>query len=330
MKTSSFFILFSCLLLTHLALSQNKGKWETIISDTEPIARHECSFVAVENKFYLVGGRGIKPVSIYNTATNSWTEGKEPPIEIHHFQGVSYKGSIYIFGAMSGKYPYEKPLEKVLIYDPAADEWKIGPEIPKERRRGSAGVVVQNDKAYLISGIVDGHNSTHVPWADVYDLKSGIWTILADAPRPRDHFHAAYKDGKIYAAGGRNSSFANNQTFELTIPQVDVYDIASDTWSTVPEKNNLPTMRAGTSAVFLGDNLVVIGGESIAQNEAHNTIEAYNIKSKTWLILAKMNRGRHGSQAIVYDNKIYTAAGSGNRGGKPELSSMEVFQVTGN
>lgn len=306
------------------------GNWETISCATEPIARHECSFVAVGDKFYLLGGRGIKPVSIYNIETNTWTEGKEPPIEIHHFQAVAYQGKIYMFGAMSGKYPYEKPLKNILIYDPEKNEWEIGSEIPESRRRGSSGVIVQNDKAYIISGIVDGHNSTHVPWTDVYDFKTGNWNILNDAPRPRDHFHAAYKDGKIYAAGGRNSSFATNQTFDLTIQEIDVYDIQSNTWSTLPDKNNILTLRAGTSAAFLGSDLIIVGGESMAQKEAHNNVEAYNLATKVWRKLESLNRGRHGSQAIVYKNKIYIAAGSGNRGGIPELSTMEVFQFINN
>ena len=339
LKTMKRYILFS--MISFICFTQNscaqkkhsedtvlQGKWETISSTTRPIARHECSFVAVDSEFYLLGGRGIKPVSIYNTETNTWSAGKESPMEIHHFQAVSYKGSIYMFGAMSGKYPYEKPLKNILIYNPEENEWKIGPEIPKERRRGSAGVIVHEDKAYIVSGIVDGHNSTHVPWVDVYDFKTETWGILEDAPRPRDHFHAAYKDGKIYAAGGRNSSYATNQTFDLTVAEVDIYDIESNTWSTLTKENNIPTMRAGTSSAFLGNDLIVIGGESLAQKEAHNTIEAYNIKSKTWRNLQNINRGRHGSQAIVYKNKVYIVAGSGNRGGKPELSSLEVFKFT--
>ena len=54
---------------TELIFSQNsslQGKWETISSSNSPISRHENSFVRVKHKFYLLGGRGIKPVSIYN------------------------------------------------------------------------------------------------------------------------------------------------------------------------------------------------------------------------------------------------------------------------
>lgn len=321
--------LFCCfLMLSQIISAQEKNSianWQTVSSSNHCIARHECSFVNVDDKFYLLGGRGIKPVSIYDTKTNTWTDGKEPPVEIHHFQAVSYKGSIYMFGAMSGEYPYETPLENILIYNPDENEWKIGPEIPEARRRGSAGAIVHNDKAYIFSGIVDGHNSGHVPWVDSYDFKTNTWKVLADAPRSRDHFHAAIKNNEIYCAGGRNSSYATNQTFELTIAEVDVYNLTSNTWSTLPKRNNIPTERAGASSVFLGNDLIVIGGESVTQIVAHNNVEAYNIKSEKWQTLDTLDRGRHGTQAIIYKKTIFIAAGSGSRGGAPELDSMEQF-----
>ncbi len=317
------------LLITQIGMAQTPskvGKWETINAKNETLARHECSFVNVGDQFYLMGGRGIKPVAIYDLKTNSWTDGKEPPIEIHHFQVVAYQGIIYMFSAMTGKFPYETPLKNILIYNPKTNEWSEGEAIPEGRQRGSAGVVLQGDKAYIVSGIVDGHNSKHVPWMDVYDFKIKKWTILADAPRARDHFHAVLKDGKIYAAGGRNSSFSTKQTFDLTIPEVDVYDIKTNQWSTLPKESNLPVLRAGASVVVLGNDLIVIGGESMQQKEAHNDVDAYNFGIKTWRKLDNLNTGRHGTQAIIYKNTIYIAAGCGSRGGKPELSSIEMFK----
>ncbi|GAA4957685.1 Kelch repeat-containing protein [Algibacter aquimarinus] len=328
MNSQRILFIFNLFLLSCLSFSQvieSKGVWQTLETINSPVARHENSFVRVKNKFYLLGGRGIKPISIYNVKTNTWSQGAKPPVEIHHFQAVTYKGNIYIFGAMTGKYPYETPLPNILIYNPKKDIWVEGAEIPKERRRGSAGVVIQKNNAYIVSGIVDGHNSTHVPWVDVYDFKTKIWKILKDAPRPRDHFHAAINDGKIYAVGGRNSSYATKQTFQLTIPEVDVYDIDTNNWTTLGKENNINVQRAGASCVFLGDDLVLIGGESISQKEAHQDVDAYNIKTKTWRKLNNLKRGRHGSQAIVYKKEIYIVAGSGNRGGKPELYSMEKF-----
>ena len=301
------------------------GKWETVITENDALARHENGFVGVDNKFYLIGGRGLKPISIYDVDKNSWSEGAMPPIEIHHFQAVAYKGLIYVIGAMTGKYPYEKPVANILIYNPRQDIWHKGDEIPVKRRRGSAGIVVNKGKAYIISGIVDGHNGTHVPWTDSYNLETKKWQVLSDAPRSRDHFHAVISNGKIYAVGGRNSSFATNQTFQLTIPEVDIYNVEDNTWYTLPEKSNLQIERAGASTVFVKNYLVLIGGESESQKQAHKQVDALNTQTNKWLKLDMLETGRHGSQAIIYKGKIYIAAGSGNRGGKPELSSLEKF-----
>lgn len=307
----------------HSQSQDSENEWETIKTDGLPLARHENSFVAVDSNFYLLGGRGIKPISIYNVETNIWTEGAAPNIEIHHFQGVAYNNKVYVIGAMTGKYPYEKPLANMLVYDPATDTWETGPEIPEERRRGSCGVVIDGDSVYMISGIVDGHNSTHVPWVDRYDFTTKKWTVLADAPRARDHFQAAIRHGKIYAAGGRTSSFATKQTFELTVPEIDIYDIESDTWTTLDERRNIPTERAGTTTVLYEDQLLVIGGESSSQQSAHDHVEALNLSTLEWSKLNSLNRGRHGTQGIIHEGAIYIVAGSGNRGGKPELDTLE-------
>lgn len=328
-RTHLLLISFFCI-ITNIAHSQNENvttHWESRETTGTPLARHENSFVAVGKNFYLLGGRGIKPISIYNTETNTWTEGAAPTIEIHHFQGVAYNDKLYVIGAMTGKYPYETPVTHMLIYDPEKDNWEDGPEIPEERRRGSCGVVIDGNSVYMVSGIVDGHNGTHVPWMDRYDFKTGKWTVLADAPRARDHFQAAIGDGKIYAVGGRNSSFATQQTFELTIPEVDVYDIRKNAWHTLVETANLPTQRAGTSTVLYENQLILIGGESSTQELAHTEVEALNLTTMKWKALPPLNRGRHGTQAILHDNGIYIAAGSGNRGGKPELDSLEKLAL---
>ena len=226
---------------------------------------------------------------------------------------------------MTGKYPHEKPLDKILIYKPKEDKWIWGDSIPESRGRGSAGIVVKDDFAFVISGITDGHWEGHVAWVDRYNFKTGKWTVLSDAPRPRDHFQAALYNNKIYCASGRNSSAKTNETFNLTIPEVDVYDIKSNTWETLPESSNIPIQRAGASAIINKGNLIVIGGESAAQKTAHNDIDVLELESGNWISGKKLVRGRHGTQAIIYKNTIYIAAGSGNRGGKPELASMEAF-----
>ena len=323
-----FFLIFSLLLILQrnclLAENNETGKW--VIQDTKgkPVARHENSFVECDGKLYLIGGRGIKPVNIYNPETKEWKEGKKTPIELHHFQAVAYKGEIYVAGAQTGGYPHEEPVKHIYIYHCEKDEWRKGAVIPEKRRRGAAGCAIYNDKLYLCCGIIDGHYDGHVKWFDEYDLVKKTWKQLPDAPRKRDHFQAVVINNKMYAASGRLSSKKTNQVFSLTVKEVDFYDFETGKWQSLPAEDNLPTLRAGASAVNFNEELFIIGGES-SQKTAHNNVEVFNPEKHKWMRYPSLNRGRHGTQAVVFDNKIFIVAGSGNRGGRPELNSLEIY-----
>ncbi|MDQ8197965.1 kelch repeat-containing protein [Pelagicoccus enzymogenes] len=298
------------------------AEWKTLETNGEPVARHEAGFLDVEDKAYLVGGRRINPVSIFDPATNTWTQGAASPIEIHHFQPVEYKGEIWVVGAMTGKFPNETPVEKVLIYNPEKDAWRWGPEIPEGRARGGAGVSLYEGKIYLSAGITRGHMGGFIPWHDVLDPETGEWTQLPDAPHARDHFQSAVLDGKLYLAGGRQTSRETNEVFSRTVAPVDVYDFASGTWSTLEKE--LPTPRAGNTTFSFGRKVIVIGGETGHNQTAHAEVEAYDVDAQNWQSLPSLNRGRHGTGVAIIKCTLYTASGSGNRGGRPELSDIEA------
>ncbi|MEM1223070.1 MAG: kelch repeat-containing protein [Verrucomicrobiota bacterium] len=313
--------LLICMMFTPLLLA---AKWKLIETDGTPVPRNESSLTEVDGLFYLIGGRGMPPVSIFNPVDNRWRNASTPPIEIHHLQPVVIEGKIYIICAMTGKFPNETGLEKVLVYDPKADEWTWGHEIPAERQRGAAGVVEVDGQVYIAGGIVRGHVGGYVNWMDRYDPATGEWTVLADAPHERDHFQAAYLDGKIYAAGGRRTSQETKQLFELTVPEVDVYDIESNSWSVLEEP--LPTPRAGGMTLTVKKEIVVLGGES-AQRKAHSEVEAWCTEHSCWEEYPPMRQGRHGTGAVLYEDYIYTCAGTGRRGGKPNLDTTERLSI---
>ena len=313
------------------APSWASGTWETLPSGELPMERHEHGYVEAGGLFYLLGGRGDRPVQAFDPASQTWTTRGLPPLEIHHFQPVEYEGKIYAIGAFTGGFPTETPIPNVYNYDPANDQWMKGPEIPADRRRGAAGLVVYNDLFYVVSGIQNGHTDGHVTWFDSFDPKTGVWERLPDAPRARDHFQAVVIDGMLYAAGGRRSSYATGQTFHLTVPEVDVYDFATGMWSTLPPSANLPTERAGVMAVAYNGNLLVIGGESqrgfspdSTNPPAHSEAEVFDPLTQRWFALPPLNQGRHASQAILHEGKIYIAAGSKTLGGT-EINSQEVY-----
>ena len=322
---ASLFILIQCNTRKGVVFDQlAKGKWEALkaVDGSEPIKRHEAAFVKVDNNFYLLGGRRMNPVSIYDTTTKKWTQGAVPPIELHHFQPVVYGSDVYILGALTGGYPGETPVPHIYIYDTVQNTWRKGAAIPTNRLRGGAGVALKGDKIYLSCGIKDGHRGDHKKWLDVYDIKTGMWEQLPDAPRPRDHFQSVIANNKLYNIGGRTTIAADNP-FKNTIGEVDVFDLTTQKWSTISEP--LPTKRAGNFTLLLANEILVFGGESFTQEPAHSEVEALNVKNHTWRNLPPLPQGRHGTGAVILNNKIYTASGCGNRGGEPELSDLWSF-----
>ncbi|MCG7858049.1 T9SS type A sorting domain-containing protein [Flavihumibacter sediminis] len=308
--------------------AENLDTWQPVVSAdaSVPVARHECAFTEVSDKFYLIGGRGSRPVNVYDPQTSTWTTAAPLPgnIEINHFQAVAYQKKIYIIGAFTGGFPTETPVADIYVFDSETNSWSVLQNaIPANRRRGSTGAVVYNDKIYIVGGITNGHTNGWVNWLDVFDPATLQWTSLPDAPHARDHFQAAVTNGKIFAAGGRRTNF-DGTLFGNTEPTVDVFDIATNTWSTLPASANLPTPRAGTSTVVLDNRVWVIGGES-QQSLAHNETEVLDPITNTWEQKENLITGRHGTQALVYNASIYIASGNGSQGGGNELTSMETY-----
>lgn len=305
-----------------------QGSWQAVESKdgSRPVARHEAAFVSVGDKFYLLGGRGIRPVSIYDPKTGSWSTGAEPPLEMHHFQPVAHQNKIYIIAALTGKYPGETPTEYIYIYDPTTDQWSKGDKIPEDRRRGSTGNILHEGKIYISCGIKNGHIGDHKNWLDRYDPSTGKWEVLADAPRPRDHFQAVVANGKLYTLAGRNTGINPDSPFGGTIAEVDVYDIQKNTWGTLP--NNILTSRAGNMALPFNDEIWVVGGESLSLEKAHAEVEALDLRTYKWRSLPNLIEGRHGTGLVLFEDEIYIASGCGKRGGSPELSTMEKYSET--
>ncbi|WP_420148009.1 Kelch repeat-containing protein [Spirosoma sp.] len=317
--------LISCLAFVGSGFWAQGQSWQPVTTQNTCATRHENAATLIGDSLYAVGGRGMRPLEALNLKTLIWKQHPEPPVEMNHFQAITYNGELYVMGAFQGKYPHETPIPNIYIYNPTKGAWRVGPEIPKDRLRGSAGVVVYNNKIYMACGIIDGHYDGHVAWLDEYDPKTNTWKKLADAPRTRDHITAAVVDDKLYLAGGRNSTARINKVLETTIAEVDMYDFKTGKWTTLPATSNIPTQRAGATAVTQGGKVWIIGGET-TQLKAHNEAEALDPKTNKWASGPTMQQGRHGTQAVVYDGKIYIVAGSANHGGGPELNTVEVMK----
>lgn len=309
------------------SLSQSKWRWEVVHTKGKPTARHEASFLQHKGLLYLLGGRRVNPVDVFDPTTNTWIEKSKTPIEIHHFQAVSLGDAIYIVGAMTGGYPNETPLENVIAYYPDTDKFETLHEIPEARRRGGAGAVVYNNKIYIIGGIKNGHVDGYVPWLDEYDPATGEWVALPDAKFARDHVQASVLNDMLYVFAGRTSRQRTNQVLELLVKHGEAFDLKAKRWAPVRQDMALPTLRAGNSLLAWGDEIIVAGGESHTQESSHFEIDSFNTVSRTWRRWPDPVQARHGSGLAIVDGYVYTASGSANRGGGPELNTVERLKL---
>jgi glucose/arabinose dehydrogenase len=262
--------------------------WEALAPTGFP--RQEVAWVRAGDRFYLAGGD--RRHEVYDPATDAWEEVAELPEQLDHIQGVSLGGRIYYIGGLSA-FP-EPAVGSVSIYDPRTDTFERG--APMRRPRGAGGVAVYEGKIYYAGGLSEGRA---VPWFDVYDPATDSWSRLPDMPRSRDHFQAQVAGSRFYAIGGRDTDVDAN------ISDNNAFDFARGRW--VSGLAPLPTARGGYASARVGDEILVIGGES--SDRVFAEVEAYDVRTDTWRTLDPMSVPRHGIQAIACAGDVFIAAG---------------------
>ena len=298
--------------------------WQSIVTSngSSATARHEATAVTVEGKLYLMGGRGDRPVEVYDPSSNSWRVIGNAPLEIHHFQPVVLGSKIYVIAAFTCCYPNEPSIADIHVFDTVTEQWSIIGAMPAARTRGAAAAVVWQGDIYVLGGNTAGHNGGAVAWLDRYDPDTQTWQVLQDAPNARDHFAAVVVNGQLVAAGGRATDQPN--PFANTIAATDIYDFSTGVWRTGA---SIPNPRAGTVATSAGTELVIAGGESSGRTEAYATTEAYDINLNQWRTLQPMSIARHSGGAAVLGTSWHVVAGNTATGGGAETSQHETLEL---
>lgn len=311
------------------------GEWRNVeYSSGLPVARHEACAVFAQGLIYNIGGRGMKPVSVYDPLTGIWEQRTGPPVEINHMQCVFYKNRIYIGDSWYGEFPFEKEHTMMYAYDIPTDTWLTLPGLPEGRRRGGGAFVLYNDKMYLSHGTIGGHgpHATATGYLDEYDPVTNVWTALPDGPLPRDHTAGAVVNGKLCVAGGRNGG--TRDFWNANIASVVCYTFATKTWEV---RASLPVPRGGTMVGTTCQGLVMVaGGEGkTPQNQggqAFDRVDYYDDSTNSFRAPNFMTSRRHGSGLAITScqcGNVYVPSGSAGLGGGPEVTTMDVWSPDG-
>jgi len=79
--------------------------------------------------------------------------------------------------------------------------------------------------------------------------------------------------------------------------------------------------------VGYGNEVVVIGGESLAQSAGHDSVESLNLVSGQWRTLQPLLQGRHSGGAAIANGQIHVISGNSTRGGGNEISTHETLDL---
>lgn len=306
-----------------------KGRWVTaVVKKGRLTPRHEACAVMWGGKVYLVGGRGSKPVNIYDPKTNVWTRKDGPGVDMHHMQCVAVANKIWVVTSWKGGYPREQNNDKVWVYDIGKNKWSTRPGLPNWRQRGGAAAVRRGDFIYVVAGNRGGHgkHATTLGWVDAFNWKTSKWFIkaLPDLPVPRDHVGGAMMKGKLCIAGGRDGGKGN--FFWWNKKESYCFNFSSRKWERIAD---FPLPRAGANTGTTCDGrMMVAGGEG--NGRAYNAVHTFD--GKSWVRGPDLKQARHGSGLAVSQcgcGQIFIPSGSGSQGGNPELYTMEQFIPAG-
>lgn len=154
-----------------------------------------------------------------------------------------------------------------------------------------------------------------------YDPSTGAWSQEAAAPYATTEAPSAFLDGKLYVDGG----LAISSSFVGSIPPAtQVYDPATDTWSTTAAD---PDAAIGGAAAVLDGKLYVVGGYNLA-SQVGATVSVFDPKTDTWSTAASYPAPVFAESCGAIDGELYCAGGES--GTFKTSTDAYVFNPAGN
>jgi N-acetylneuraminic acid mutarotase len=293
----------------------------------------------VRDRLFIVGespssvsetdSRPTAPTLAYNLSWGIWdqpsTRASRPFPDSHHAAEV-WDGKLYLFGGMG------PAAGKTQIYDPDADRWTLGPDLPFAA--GSSASALINGKIFVAGGIV-GNRETTGRMA-MFDPTTGRWTERAPLPLPRNHTASATDGRRLYVFGGRGPGSGDANVVANGFADVQIYDPATDTWTTSSDSGSgvpqLPQARGGMGkAAYIDGEFYVFGGETkdgggAVSGGVYSRVDIYDPVMRRWRTGPEMPVARHGIFPLAIAGRIYVAGG-GTRAGGSQSDVLDVLNA---
>jgi N-acetylneuraminic acid mutarotase len=239
-----------------------------------PTARQGVVAATVDGIIYAIGGKSaergdLSTVEVYDPVADTWTTKTDMPTRRNNPAIAVVDGIIYVIGGNPGL----EIVSAVEAYEPTTDTWTRKADMPTARYLLAACVV--DGRIYVFGGATKyGRFSgvySCVPTVEVYNPATDTWTQASDMPSVRMTHSASAVDGKIYIIGGGNP--AVHQIGDDLPPTVDVYDPATDTWTTAAD---IPVPIGEHTASVVDGKIYAIGGDTGPGTAILSIVEEYD------------------------------------------------------
>lgn len=169
----------------------------------------------------------------------------------------------------------------------------------------ASGFAPRSETVTLVAG-ANTYDVVLTPAPPPVTPPEGQWGQRAQLLHSFSELAFAELNGKIYLLGGYPASRVTTRT-------VQVYDIASDTWSLGPQ---LPMPNNHGMAVSVNGKVYLVGGQTsdVSDQGYVNTLYELDPAVGAWVAKAPMPTARSSGVAVVLDGKIYVAGGRPPRG----------------
>ncbi len=278
-----------------------------------PAGKWEAATALVDGKLYLFGGytegvRSSKRSDVFNPRDGSWARIQDMPSAVSHLNAVIDGRTVWFAGGFKDGYKGHA-IAEVWNYDIDNDRYAAAPLLPEPRAGG--GLVLVGRKLHYLGGLkADRDTNAGEHWVldlDSWAAGSARWRTAAPLPDPRNQFSTIAVGAKIYAIGGQY----HHDSMQLDQPRVDIYDAATESWSSGPA---LPKGHSHAEAgTFVhGGRIYMVGGHTTPAG-GRKSIDPDILVLRPggdWELLGKLPMPLSSPAAAIVGGKLFVAGGS--------------------
>ena len=164
--------------------------------------QREACIVTDEQFLYIIGGRGTRRTSRYDSQDKKWEELACINKERCDAFGAAMNGKIYIGGGTMTGWPLfgHNVHSSCEVYNPATNEWQLMPSLKVPRC--SASMVHFQMRLYVLGGtsVTDGYSHTRALTIEMFDSERNEWKEVSQIPVEKFESQEEMKKGKRFKA----------------------------------------------------------------------------------------------------------------------------------